>query len=197
MVDLSPAIAEALAGNTIRVAPMVYLGYATGPVRVWAGLGTITSGGQTWYGLGDLGSISSLEPPNGGAAPEVTLTLSCVARDDSGAVLLADLVAKAKDSQSEIKGRPATVYFQHFDEDWQVLGDPLAVFSGLMHQPKISAPGENTRVFELSLEWVFGRRAISPFGYLTDTDQQALFAGDRGLELVPSMQNKSVKWPQF
>lgn len=55
MANLPATIRTALAGEVIRVAPLVFLDYASGPVRVWGGFGELLAGGQTWGGLGDLG----------------------------------------------------------------------------------------------------------------------------------------------
>lgn len=186
MVDLPSVVEASLAGRVVRVAPLVELEYASGTTRVWGGFGALSAGGQQWTGLGDLGSIGAIESPVGGNAPTVTLTLSGVKPE---------LVSIVLDSQAEVKGRPATIYFQHFDESQQTLDDPIAVFFGTMDTIKISTATADTRVVELTLEWDFARRSISPFGYLSDTDQKALYPTDEGLEFVSAMQNKTVKWP--
>lgn len=186
MASLPSVVAAAVAGRVIRVAPLVRLDYASGTTRVWAGFGTLTAGGYDWTGLGDLGAIGAIESPMGGTAPMVTLTLSGVKPE---------MVATVLDSQAEVKGRGAAIYFQHFDENQQTLDDPLAVFVGTMDTIKISTATADTRVVELTLEWLFSRRSLSPFGYLSDTDQKALYPTDKGLEFVSAMQNKTVKWP--
>lgn len=197
MATLSPELRAALAASTVRVSPLVFLDYETTPVRLWAGVGSLDAGGHTWSGIGDLGSIEGLEVPAGETAPEIKLRMSCVARDPAGGVLLPEIVHRAKNSQAEVKGRAAIVYYQHFDASWQPLDPPYQVLTGLMDKMTISAPDENTRIVEVSVEWVFARRSLSPFGYLSDTDQKARYPTDRGLELMASMQTKTTAWPRL
>lgn len=187
MANLPATIRAALNGETVRAVPLVFMDYASGPVRVWAGFGDLATGGHTWLGLGDLGSISDIEQPINGTAPQVTMTLSGVKPE---------WLPRVRNAQSEVKGRPCIAYFQHFDDDWQVLDGPLAIWFGLMDTISIEAPDAVTRRVELTLEWVFSRRGIAPSAYYTDEDQRALYPGDRGLEFVSAMQNKSVNWPQ-
>lgn len=187
MAALPSIVRAALAGEVIRVAPLVFLDYTSGAVRCWAGAGDRVFGGQTWLGLGDLGSISDIEQPVNGTAPQVTLTLAGVKPE---------WVPRVRNAQAEVKNRTCIIYLQHFDADWQPLDTPLAVFTGLMDTITIEAPDAMTRKVTLTVEWLFARRGIAPFAYLTDEDQRGLFAGDRGLEFMASMQNKSVVWPQ-
>lgn len=188
MPFFSEAAAAALAGRTVRCALLVYLGFTSQEMRVWVGSGRLTAGGHEWSGLGELGSISNLELPLGGTAPVTTLGLSGVDPD---------LVGKALAASDEVKGRPAIIYLQLFDEGWQVLDAPYALLTGLMDQIALKAPGEGLRQITVTVEWLFTRRAIPPFAMLSDRDQKALFPGDRGLEQMAAMQNKSTAWPVF
>jgi hypothetical protein len=184
----SSTIQTALSGVTIRAANLVYLDFTSGPMRIWPGFGPLVAGGETWSGTNDLLSISGIETPIGGSAPETTLTLSGVNPD---------LIAAGLEASSEVKGRTAIVYLQFFDDAWQPLDSPYAVMTGVMDRMSIKATGPETRQVSVNVEWLFTRRAISPFGYLSDRDQRSLYAGDRGLEQMPAMQNKSVNWPIY
>lgn len=186
MADLPMTIRAALAGATIIKSHLVFLDYLSGPVRVWSGFGMLETGGQTWGGVGDLGSISALEMPVDGNAPVTTLTLSGVKPE---------WVPRARAAATEVRGRTCQIFVQHFDLDHQLLDGPLCLYTGLMDTIKIVAPDARTRRVELTVEWLFARRGIAPFGYLTDEDQQARYPGDRGAEFVSAMQNHSVKWP--
>lgn len=188
MPFFSETAAAALAGRTVRVSQLVFLDFASQPMRVWLGFGTLVAGGFAWSGLGELGSISGLESPLGGTAPVTTLALSGVKPE---------LVSAARNASAEVKRRAAVIYLQFFDEAWQVLDAPYAVMSGVMDQISISAPEVETRRVEVTVEWLFTRRAIPPFGMLSDRDQKALYPGDRGLEQMVAMQNKSTTWPLF
>lgn len=178
--------AAALAGRAVRLAWLVRLGFASGEIRVWLGYGPLVAGGETWSGLGEFASISGLEVPLGGTAPITTMTLSGV-----------DPVLKSKvrEASAEAKGRPVRFYMQFFDENLQTLDSPYAVHTGVMDQLSVSAPNAETRTIEMTVEGLFTRRAIPPFGMLSNRDQQARFPGDRGLEYVTAMQSKTTNWP--
>lgn len=188
MPFFSETAAAALAGVSVRVAWLVRLGFTSGEMRVWLGNGLLSAGSEIWSGLGELGSISGLESPMGGTAPVTTLGLSGVS---------SSLIGKARDASAEAKGRPARIYLQFFDEEWQALDAPYAVMSGVMDQMSIQATGPDLRTVEMTVEWLFTRRAVPPFGFLSDRDQKSLHPGDRGLEYIATMQNKTTEWPQF
>lgn len=188
MPFFSQTAAAALAGRTVRVSHLVFLDFATQAMRVWLGRGRLVAGGRDWSGLGEVGSISGIESPLGGTAPVTTLGLSGVKPE---------LVGAALNASSEVKGRAAVVYLQFFDEAWQVLDAPYAVMSGVMDRISIAAPDVETRRVEVTVEWLFTRRAIPPFAMLSDRDQKTLYPGDRGLEQMAAMQNKSTTWPSY
>lgn len=188
MPFFSETAAAALAGRTVRVSQLVFLDFASEPQRLWLGHGQLVAGGFTWSGLGELGSISGIESPLGGTAPVTTLALSGVKPE---------LVAAARDASAEVKGRAAIVYLQFFDEDWQPLDAPYAVMTGIMDRISVAAPDAETRTVSVTVEWLFTRRAIPPFGMLSDRDQKGLYPGDRGLEQMTAMQNKSTTWPSY
>ncbi|MET8524105.1 hypothetical protein [Nocardioides sp. NPDC004968] len=188
MPFFSETAAAALAGRTVRASQLVFLDFATAPMRVWLGFGPLVAGGFTWSGLGELGSISGLESPLGGTAPVTTLALSGVKPE---------LISAARDASAEVTGRSAIVSIQFFDDAWQPLDAPYAIMSGIMDRISIAAPDVDTRQVQVSVEWLFTRRAIPPFGMLSDRDQKALFPGDRGLEQMSAMQNKSTVWPSY
>ncbi len=188
MPIFSETAAAALRGRQVRATHLALLDFASQPMRLWLGRGTLRAGGYDWTGLGEWASVSGIESPLGGTAPVTTLALSGVDPD---------LVPKALNSSSEVKNRAVTIYIQVFDEDFQTLDSPYAVMSGTMDKMSIKADGPVTRTIELTAEWLFTRRAIPPFGYLSDRDQKSLFTGDRGLEQISTMQSKSVYWPVF
>lgn len=188
MPIFSETAAAILRGRQVRATNLVFLDFASEAMRLWLGRGLLNSGGHEWKGLGEWGSISGIETPLGGTAPVTTLGLSGVKPE---------LVTKALDSSAEVKGRTATIFLQVFAEDFQTLDSPYAVMTGTMDKMSAKGDGPVTRTIELTVEWLFTRRAIPPFGYLSDRDQKSLFAGDRGLEQIATMQNKSVYWPVF
>ena len=186
MPFFSESAAAALAGRTVRVATLVRLEFASQTMRVWTGFGALSAGGHDWSG--EFGTISGIEVPHGSSAPVTTLGLSGVDPD---------LVAKALDASAEVKGRPATILLQFFDEAWQVLDAPYAVMSGVMDVMGIDRPDAQNCTISVKVERLLTRRVVPPFGMLSDRDQKSRFPGDRGLEQMIAMQNKSTQWPVY
>lgn len=180
-------IAAAVAGAVVRCDLLVFLDFATTPMRLWQGFGTLrTNDGHDWQGIGQLGQVGDLESAIGGVAPQVTFGLSGV---DSG------LIADTLSASSEVYGRDVTVYLQFFDDNFQCLDNPYAVWAGTMDRMKVKQSGPATCAIELSAETLFARRALPPLGNLSHLDQQRLFPGDGGLVDVSQMVTKSVQWP--
>jgi len=187
-MDMPQTVAWSLAGHVPVVAQLVLLDFTSGPLRLWCGHGPLLAGGHEWLGAGELVSISDLEMPLGGTAPEVTIGLSGVAPE---------MVARALSAESEYKRRIAQIFVQHFDNAGRPLDGPMCLYTGLMDLMRITAPDVRTRRVEVTLEWLFVRRTTPPFASLSDLDQRALHPGDRICEQVSTLQFKRVAWPSL
>ena len=181
-------IAAIMRQDVVHCGILAHFDFKDNPMRVWAGFGNLTAGGHIWSGLGEFGSVSGIESAIGGTAPQVSFTLSGVKPE---------LVAHTLNASDEVQGRDVTLFLQFFTDQNQVLDHPYSVWMGIMDIIKIQRNDFETRIIELTAETLFSRRYMPPFGYLTSHDQQRLFPGDKGLDNMPAMANKTVIWPQF
>jgi hypothetical protein len=178
-------ISAVLAGKTVRLDLLVMFDFASGPMRLWQGFGTLqTNDSNTWQGIGQLGQVSDLESSIGGNAPQARFTLSGV--DPT-------ILAEALDPQ-EIYGRDCNVYMQFFDDSFNCLDNPYVIWAGLMDTVKITQNVDTCQV-EMTAETIFARRAKPPFGTLSDREQQKFFPGDGSLAGIPALMNKTAIWP--
>jgi hypothetical protein len=178
-------IGAVLAGKVVRLDLLVRFDFASGPMRLWQGFGTLrTNDSNTWQGIGQLGQISDLESAIGGTAPQARFTLSGV--DPT-------ILANALDAQ-EIYGRDCDVYMQFFDDSFNCLDNPYVVWAGLMDTVRITQSVDTCQV-ELSAETIFARRAKPPLGMLSDREQQSFFPGDNSLAGIPALMSKTSIWP--
>lgn len=179
-----------VAGRSIAGTVLVFMDFVDAPRRWWPGFGSLVVGGQTWQGTGELISVDGLEQPMGTAAPQTTFTLSGV---DSAIVTL------ARNSSDKVKGRRVVVYVQFFNLDgtqaWVPLDSPAAVWTGKMDQMKYAAQGPASRSVTVTAESLWVNRSRPPFGLYGNADQIARFPGDRGLEQVSDLVNKTIRWP--
>lgn len=181
-------IAAALAGREVRCTPLVRFDFASQTTRVWQGFGDLLAGGETWSGIGELGSISNLQAPAGSAALQANFTLSGV--DPR-------LIAAAVGTPTEYRDRAVTVLLQFFDEDWSTLDDPQSIYVGFMDVMKVKTEGPATRTIEVTSEGLFTRRAVIPFAYLSASSLRARFPGAAGLDEIAQMENKAGYWPTY
>lgn len=189
-------IAAKLAGREVSAALLCHMDFRLEPKRWWTGFGPLDAGGQTWLGTGELIQIDGLEQPIGTVAPKTTFQLSGI--DPS-------LVTLARQASDRVKDRRCTVYLQFFDltpddasvQPWSTLDQPFAVWSGMMDQMSYSAQGPAQRSITLTAESLWTNRRRPAYGLYTDRDQNARFPGDRGLEQVVDLVNKTIRWPVF
>lgn len=171
------------------------------PLRIWEGDGLLNREGKDWYGIGQrqdgsgnpLQSIDGLEQAINGTAPQLTLTLNGV---DAKVVNAAKKDAEA----DEIEGRDLKIEIGFFLETpaaWVPLDNLLHVGTWVMQKPSFTAQNATLRTITLPCETMFSQRSRSPFGMLTDRDQQRRFPGDRALEFIPKMIDRTVTWPEF
>jgi len=157
----------------------------TTPIRLWTGYSNITVDGNTYFGSGNLLSISPIDESADIRANGVKIALSGL---DSGIISS----ALTEDSQGKI----VKIYFgvlETASNATAVVDTPYQTFEGFIDRMAII---EDRNVAEISvdvenklimLETPLNRR-------YTDQDQKNLFEGDKGLEFVESLQDKVVAW---
>ena len=186
----SQAEIDALAATTVRVATLVEFHFD--PVyRLWNGSQTRDFAGHEWLGAGLLGSIDGLSEARSGESQQVRFTLSGTSAEINQIAMRRSL---------EQAGKLAIVSFQLLDKDWQAVGNPVQVWSGItqpMQASRTSAPeGQGpTRSITLAAENAFYARDRSPMGFYTDVDQQARYPGDRFFQFQARLRDFRYRWP--
>jgi hypothetical protein len=195
-------IARALAGGKVQAATLVLFDFATQPMRLWLGGGTLDANdGTQWQGTGTLGNMTGIEQAVNGTAPQATFTLSGID---------ATVLRLARDEfADEARGRLVRVYIQFFgvedagDPDNQrCLDNPYPVWAGRMLTPSFSFDGGDdkkpaARTVTVSAESIFSLRSRPRWSMYTDSDQQQRYPGDKGFQFVGSLVDKVVTWPDF
>lgn len=180
-----PETVRAIAGGEkVAAATLFQFNFLSRTMRFWDGIGNLTAGGNEWQGAGRLISASGLEQSIDLSAPQATFKLSPVTDE---------LIAFAAASESEVTGRPCSVYVQFLSSELTPLDSPVAVWGGIMDVMSFSV-GVRDQMISLSAETLFTGRTRATYGYMTDTDQQARYPGDVGMEFMASLINKTVTW---
>lgn len=191
MSDYDPIIDEYTAGGVVRMSMLVEMNFRSETRRIWPGPYDIESDGRTWQGISRIIKMEGLEQASTAEASEITLTLSGV---DSDLMQIA-----AREDSGEYVQRLAVLYLQFFDENFQVVGEPLALFAGFMSLMAASKVVSDRDGFVMSLSLtimnMFYGRSSPPFAFWSDADQQKRHTGDVGLNQIVALQDVSIPVP--
>lgn len=181
MRTIETAAGTALAGGAVPLILLVEM-LLSEPVRMASAPIDIVYDGDTYLGLGDLGTIEPIDD-SPGENKSLRFILSGVATS-----LLALALAE------DIRGKPCHVRMAVLDPvTHEVLDAPL-VWSGTLDQMPVSV-GSDTSTISVTAEHrgtTYAR--AKPLRY-TDVDQQRLYPGDTSLRFVASQANHQDIWP--
>lgn len=180
---VSPQAAASAASPEAAPVILCELDFASGPFRVWSGIGPLSWAGMTFDGVGTLGAVSEIEETAELRAVRVTLVLSPVPQD------VVDIAL----AEQGYRLRPARLWGALLDAHGALAAEPFPLWAGLMDtmevvdgaEPRVSLACESRLV---DLERAEVRR-------YTDADQQAEFPGDRFFEFVPALQEAEIRLP--
>ena len=192
-----PRMPETLAalqrGETVRAARLVQLDFTSETKRLHQGFGPIVTqdperpdgSSVTWDGIGTLGRISDIDRSlvPGGDAPSLSL---------SG--VDPDLIDRTLAASAEVKGRPARIFEQMYDENWTRLDAPFAVHVGTMDRMVLKDDGA-TATITVTLVTLLHNRRRPPFGYVNDGSQKRLHPGDTGAAEIAALVGRDLTWP--
>jgi hypothetical protein len=188
---------ERLSGQEVRCDFMVDFEFASGPLYAWNGESNLEVNGKTYKPMHGFGVIEGLGLPGPGTTSEsVTLSL------DGLPGMSLDFLAKALEDTREVDQQLVTISLQLFDEDWQTVGSPIAVFRGFMQPPKVTrsvmmGTEGGTQGVSIVAENIFFGRSRPPYGRNTDRDQQARYPGDKFFGFVSSLVFKKIGYPDY
>ena len=179
---ITSALNTKFTSSSFRPFVAVDLDFSGGNVTVWTGLGNITFASTTFVGTGEILGISPVT--ENGAVQANGMVVSFNGLDSS-------LVSTAL--TENYQGRSAIVYVGVIDDDYTVVADPYQLFKGRMDQMTISDDGEsaNIKVTCESRLIELNRPRVRRY---TMVDQQSEFSGDKGLNFISSLQDKSIRW---
>jgi hypothetical protein len=185
MAFLSNTQEAACAGATVRFGLFARLGFDTGDVRLWLGVGDIEVAGELWRGTGVLSSVSSIGAGVADTAQAVTLSM---------AGFDAAISKLALSEVDLVRNRPVHIYLGFFADSGALIDGLVSVFSGRMDALSLSKD-VTRRAASLTCEQWFTGRSQSPNAMLSGRDQRALHPGDEGLDFMSSFIFRQVKWP--
>lgn len=179
---LSVAALAAVQAEIVGTTKAVELAFDGGTVR-WNGTpNTLTISGNSFLGIGTLGSISAIEEGAELRAYSLTVQVTAIPRD---------MVSIALNQQYQ--GRRATVWEVPLDAANQPVASPFIMFRGRMDQMTIALGTTATVALRLEnrlADW--DRPRIQRY---TDEDQRSRYPNDAGFSFVSATTEKEFAWP--
>lgn len=182
MRDITSAMQTALEANLVRPVVFVECDFDSGAVDLWNGVGSLSYGGKTYIGAGNLLSIDPISESTDLSAKGTRVSLSGL---DSS------LVTIAKDE--DYQGRELTIKLGAMDENNDVIADPVIMFSGFMDTMVLSESGKES-VISVTVENKLITMERARVRRFTDNDQKIDHPNDNGFSLVASIQDKQIRW---
>lgn len=183
MRDIHPDAINALSQNVVRFAFLCLIDLpAPNKLAFTSLLDDYVFNGETFFGLGNLGSITGLDESGELNPAEYAITLSGIP----------DEILQAATAINYLNHN-ATVWMIMLDENHQTIGQPFIWSKGLTDGASIdygSVSRVTIQVRNRLVDWQ--RPRIERY---TDSDQQNRHPGDKGLEFVSEVASKEVEWP--
>ena len=187
-------MARALHANTIaeltkanvKIALLVEFDFPAGFIRYWTGFGTLAWSGNNYTGQGNLLGASFADETEEVRATGAAFTLTGLRSDN---VNLTEALT------TEYQNRAAKAWLAFFNASDAIISDPVLIFEGRMDNMEIEESGETTTItmrcenILVDLERARDRR-------YTPEDQKIDYPTDKGLDFVPTIQNRELRWPR-
>jgi len=182
MRNLTLGAQTALESSAVRPVFLVSCGFYDQTIYMWTGIGNLSWNGQTWVGVGNLGTISPIAEVIATQAQGITLSLSGIPQNLLNEAL--GQVTTAKQAQ---------VYLGFLDNSGNIIADPIPAFVGLMDQPSIDLSTESATI-SISVENRLSDLNRARGGRYTEQDQRARHPNDGGLKYVAWLQDQFINW---
>lgn len=182
MRNLDPSLATALSNSVIIPAILVMLSFRSGTKYIWSGSGNLSYNGQTYLGVGSLGSVELISEGIDVRADGTSIKLSGIDPSIQAECLL--------DIQL---GSPAKIWFALLANGLSIIGAPYLLFNGTVDQPIITvAPAEVSIQLRLENNLINLQRASNR--RYTSADQRIEHPNDCAFGWVELMNDIALRW---
>ena len=179
---LTTAMSNAVTADVVRPVLLIRMVFDTAPLHVWNGVGDLTFSSNTYSGLGDLISISTIEETSDVSASGINVVLTGLKSSFLSTAL-----------NEDYQNRPITVFLGFLSAGSSDVVGTLILFKGRMISLEVVDTPEGARVRIDAENRLLDLRRPSNLRY-TKESQNFLFSGDVGLNRVNSLMDKEIIW---
>jgi hypothetical protein len=194
--NISTSMENAIAADEMSVALLLELQLDSGTTYLHSGHGDLSYNGQTWKGVGAMGSISGVKENTSMSDGRITATLSHVP-----IVSLPDFVTEFSDNDPV--GRAFNIYLAFLDADGKIASesdDVVQITGGFIDAVEMTDGGGAAGGADGGIALTLASEAAllgRTRGFrLTDQHQQRLFPGDKAFEFVTDTNLGELRWGQ-
>lgn len=174
----------ALEKAVVPIAYFVSLDFATGMLRLSNFNQSVDWGGNTWVGLGALGSISDVEESDGMESKSLNFTLN-----------LADVAMKslAVGTVEDYRGRAAKLYMTPLTENFALIDTPVLCWSGYMDLMSVGIDGSEGQITLKCENSVYSLKRL-PALRMNAAQQRAKYPTDSGFDYLNGLASNPPVW---
>tara|TARA_R110001599_G_scaffold100770_4_gene258094 strand:- start:297 stop:857 length:561 start_codon:yes stop_codon:yes gene_type:complete len=180
--NLHADVITALNGDNLKWITLIEIVFDAATLRLCNRLTTIDFDGNTYSGLGSIGTVGSVSENINLDPEKCTISLSGVDPTALGVMVNNDHL-----------GRNISIRYALLDASNQIIGEPIVHFQGSMNSLEVLYGGEASVEIEAADQLADWDRIYA--GRLTDEDQQALYPFDRCLAYISRLAKKTIIWP--
>lgn len=178
--SLPAPMLTAIGSNAFALCYLVDLTLASGTVHIWTGVGTVVWNGNSYRGVGSLGSVGDVAEGSEVKASGMSIALSGI-----DPVLLAD-------SLNDIQvGAPAVVSLALFSDGAIICS--CTAFAGTVDKPTLAA-GPDTITIALALETRMANLQRASNRRYTAADQRSYYWDDSAFDWVEVLNDIALLW---
>lgn len=180
--ELPAGMADAVQAGLVRPIMFIFGDFEGDPVRICTGQGAVTWQGETWHGMGEMLSLSSMTESTDSNSQTIAVKLTFPAE-------LLDPVAAGA-----FVDRASQFWLALVDDDGAI-SDGWLLFSGRMDSDSVEDDGAMASVTIKVVSEIDDQLKPRVFRY-THEDQQTLYPGDGdlGFAYVAALQDINIQW---
>lgn len=182
MRDISAALLADLPSDHVRWGLLFTGVFDSGTIRLWSGSGPLEYSGDTYEGGGSLISVGSVRESEDLRADSTQVSLSGLPTSILSLALTEDY-----------QGRDVYIDYVHFDDEGQIIGEPLRLMSGRADKMTTQDDGQTASI-TLTVENEVARFNRPSGRRYTAQAQRDVYPFDAGFDFIAALESTDINW---